>query len=271
MIPQIFAILNICPDSFSDGGLYATPQKAIERSKYLISTNIYAIDIGAVSTRPNASIISDSDEINRLKPILPKVINIAKNAAVKISLDSFNYKTICYGIDAGIDIINDVNALRDERFIDLLAQNKQLQIVFMHSLSLPADKNIIMQQSNEQMLGEIANYASIKIAKMLDKGLELSNIIFDPGLGFGKNANQGLYIMKNLFVLKQMILANLGLNTKNDIQVLIGHSRKSMLRELSGYNLTQNQEIDNAALTALTNITTKLILENNSCNFIRVH
>jgi len=270
-MPQIFAILNISPDSFSDGGLYGSVQEAIERVKILLAKSVYAVDVGAVSTRPNAVAVDVDEEIARLGQSLPQIIKVVKTGGAKISLDSFNYKTICYGVDAGIDIINDVNALKDERFIDVLASNLHLDIVFMHSLAVPADKNIVMQQNNYELLIEIANYASIKIAKMLDRGIALGRIIFDPGIGFGKNSWQGLYIMQNLFALKQMIRQNLGLKTTTEIQILIGHSRKSILRDLSGYTLTNNKDADNKTLDALTTLTTNILLQNPSCNFVRVH
>jgi dihydropteroate synthase len=136
-------------------------------------------------------------------------------------------------------------------------------------LGIPADKDVVMLQYGYDLLVEIANFASVKIAKMLDRGILIKNIIFDPGIGFGKTSNQGLFIMQNITTLKSIIRSNLGLPTSQNVKMMIGHSRKTILRDLSGYNLTGKRDVDNPVLDSLTKLTTKMLLEN--CDFVRIH
>ena len=293
--PKIFAILNVTPDSFSDGGLYNNKEQAILHFENICNNannnKIYAIDVGAVSTRPNSQMVSQEDEFKRLITILPNIVSIRNNKKYnqKISLDSYNYDTIKYFVDCGIDIINDVSGISDERLVEILKSNTHLKIVFMHSLTKHSDLSIMMQSHRYDLLDEIVNFATLKIAKMLDNGIKLNRIIFDPGIGFNKNHSQGLFIMQNYDYLNNQILHSLKLKNTGDLKILIGHSRKSILKHFSNFDLIFNKFLvsqrtsanphntnnldtiqhKNMILDILTDFTTSTLLTNY--DFIRTH
>ena len=218
---KFFGILNITPDSFSDGGKFYDTQSALDHLKKLINDGADIIDIGAESTRPNAIPITAEEEWSRLKEILPKVINEIKTnyLEIKISLDSRHYQTVAKAIDLGIDIINDVSGFEDENMIELAAKSGK-KIVVMHNLGVPADKNKIIPE-NLDVVEVLINFMKAKLAQLQKAGIKKENIIFDPGIGFGKNAKQSIYIIQNIERLHCL-----------EIPLLIGHSKKSFLDEM---------------------------------------
>lgn len=213
---KIIGILNITPDSFSDGGVYLDTAKAQEHAAKMINCGVDIIDIGAESTRPGGCAITIEEEFRRLEKILPAVYKLAKENNVLLSLDSRNYKTLDY-FQNYYDIINDVTGLNDPKILEVL-KNTNKQAIFMHSLTVPADKNKLIPE-NLDPIKYLQNWLDQKVAKFKENNIDLSRVIFDPGLGFGLRPLQNIEVIKRLPEMEF-----------HGIRVLIGHSRKSFLK-----------------------------------------
>ncbi|MCH9754074.1 MAG: dihydropteroate synthase [Alphaproteobacteria bacterium] len=212
---KIFGVLNITPDSFSDGGKYFTPEKALSQVKNMIEGGVDVIDVGAESTRPDSDDTDVKKEIARLE-ILPEIKKLADEAGIPVSLDSRNAETIKQYIDS-IDIINDVTGLRDENIQDLaIRYNKK--VVLMHSLSVPVKKGEYVQC--DDYIKHLDNWLQAKLNLLYKKGFRKDQIIFDPGIAFGTSPSQVIEILKGVEKLQ-----NFG------VEVLIGHARKSFLAQ----------------------------------------
>ncbi len=216
---KLVGILNITPDSFSDGGRFNNLQNALDQTQNLIEEGADIIDIGAESTRPNATPISHQEEWQRLEIILPQIIDICYKNNVAVSLDSRNSKTVRKALDLGIDIINDVSGFNDKKMINLASKSSK-KIIVMHNLGIPAKKDIIIDKNLDE-IEEIKNWAKSKIIHLQNSGIKKENIIFDLGIGFGKDAEQSINILNNIKEFKDL-----------GVEIYVGHSRKSFLDEL---------------------------------------
>lgn len=240
---RIFGILNLTPDSFSDGGKY----DAYLRLKQFIIEGVDVIDVGAESTRPDAQIISPEEEWNRLKPIFEFIKK--ENIKTPISLDSRNSETIERALDYGVSYINDVSGLENEKIISLV-KKYDLKAIFMHSLTIPADKNVNIPESEDIILF-LKNWASVKIEALKKFGVKGEALVFDPGIGFGKTAKQSLEIIKRIDELKEL-----------GIPLLIGHSEKSF------FSLFTDKKAGERNVE--TNVVTSYLASKN-IDYIRVH
>ena len=247
---KIFGILNITPNSFSDGGINFKFEDALLAAKKMVKDGIFAIDIGAESTRPNAESISVEEEISRLEQILPAICKLG----IKVSLDTRNFETAKWGAKQGVSIINDVSGFEDERMMELIPKFN-LQACFMHSLSIPANPAIIMEGD---VLGEIYKWAESKIKLFAKHGVLPENLIFDPGIGFGKSAEQSLLILKNTDYFKKL-----------GLPVLIGHSRKSFLKLAFEERFATGLEVSNFEKDLMTSIFSTILW--NKVEFLRLH
>jgi dihydropteroate synthase len=239
---KIVAILNITPDSFTDGGKYVNEYDILERTEQLITEGAAIIDIGAESTRPTATPLNAEQEWNRLRTILPKIINLCHNNNILVSLDSYHKESVSKAIKLGIDWINDVRGFQDPEMIAAV-KSSDVKILIMHSLSVPADKNIII---SGDPVSEVKNWAKNKIGSLMRSGINLDRIIFDPGIGFGKNSLQSWQLVNNISEFKDLM-----------VPIYIGHSKKSFLGE----------EVDKAQATI--QLSKKLI--ESGVDYIRVH
>jgi dihydropteroate synthase len=243
---KIFGILNITPDSFSDGGKYFDESNAMSQAKWMIDSGVDVIDIGAESTRPGADYIGTEEEISRLK-ILPNIKKLADEAGVKISLDSKNARTIEKYIDY-IDIINDVDSLRDESIQELaITHNKK--VVLMHSLSVPVKKGEYVQCKD--FVQYLKGWLESRLNVLYSKGFKKDQIIFDPGIGFGNSSSQAIEILKGI-----EILQNIG------VEVLVGYARKSFLAQF-GEEDASKRDPETHALT--------FYLAKRKVSYIRIH
>ncbi len=218
---KIVGILNITPDSFFDGGKFDAFESAIAQTKKMIAEGADVIDIGAESTRPKAVPIGFDEEWKRLEKILPAVIFEIKNSSRKIltSIDSYHFETIKKAHGLGIDIINDVSGLVDEKIIKFIAE-KNIATILMHNLAIHANPDLIINQ-HLNLTEEILNWARKKISDLEKKGVKKSQLIFDPGIGFAKNAEQSIRILKNIDAYRVL-----------GLPLYIGHSKKSFLDAL---------------------------------------
>ena len=187
----IMAILNITPDSFSDGGKFNNIDKAKRRIEELIAAGADIIDIGAESTRPGFTPISADEEIARLEPILK---SIANDCPVPISIDTYKSKTAEVAINLGADIINDIYGLQYEAEpleMARVAAKYNTPIIAMHNAA-----------NSEFIIDDIKKYFNRTLKIAVEVGVSRDNIIFDPGIGFGKTQEQNLEILRRLKELK---------------------------------------------------------------------
>jgi dihydropteroate synthase len=209
----LMGVLNITPDSFSDGGDFNSVDAAVEQAKALENAGADIIDIGGQSTRPGAEQISLSEELDRVIPVLQK---LRKETFIPISLDTTRASVVKAGFDSGIDIVNDISGgTSDPEMLSTVA-NLKLPIVLMHIRGNPQT----MQQMTDynDLLGEINSFLKIQIAQAIDKGVSREKIIIDPGIGFAKNYEQNLEIFRRLPELRTL-----------NLPILVGPSRKSFI------------------------------------------
>ena len=216
--PKIMGVLNMTPDSFSDGGKYNKNYLAKKRLNYLFNSGANIVDLGGESTRPGSKPVSSKIEWNRVKYILNKF-----NKKKFLSLDTRKSEIMEKGINLGVALINDVSGLNyDKNSIKVLKKYK-IPFVLQHSLGNPD----VMQNNPKykNVLLDIYDFFEKKIKYLRLNGIDHNNIILDPGIGFGKNLKHNLKLIKNI-----SIYHSLGL------PILLGISRKKFIKELSGKN-----------------------------------
>ncbi len=255
MATKIVGILNITPDSFFDGGKYYQKENALKQLKILLEQNVDIVDIGAESTRPNATPINDEEEWQRLKDILPFIIftvqkhNIQNQSQVEVSLDSRHSKVVAWALDLGIDIINDVSGFEDLGMIELAVKSGK-KIVAMHNLGVPADKNKIIDE-NLDVVEVVIDWIKNKTEQLIKAGVKREQIIFDIGIGFGKNSAQSIKLLKEIDRLRVL-----------DLPLYIGHSNKSFLDDWA-IEGCDNREKKTSAVSAY--------LVSKNIEYLRVH
>jgi 2-amino-4-hydroxy-6-hydroxymethyldihydropteridine diphosphokinase/dihydropteroate synthase len=220
--PQMVGIVNITPDSFSDGGDYFQVDLAIQRIQKLADQGAAVIDIGAQSTRPGATPISSEEEWSRLEPVLSQLAQDFKSRLSKpeISLDSFDPEVIKRALQSyPIDWINDVKGGEDERILKIVAETN-CKIVLNHSITIPPSRDRILPFETDP-IRHLCDWADKKIKVLGAFGIDPSRIILDPGIGFGKSPFQSLSLLRDIDSLKGF-----------GCEILIGHSRKSFLKIL---------------------------------------
>ena len=252
---KIVGILNITPDSFSDGGRYNSVQAALDQVKRLIIEGVDMIDIGAESTRPSAVAISDAEEIARVKDILPQIIDYVKrhnaqnSTNIETSIDSYHFETIKFAFELGIDVINDVSGLENEEIVDFIAKNN-IKTVLMHSFQIESDPNIVIN-SGLGAAAKVYSWGARKISALQKRGVKKSQLIFDPGVGFGKDdPAQNINILKNIAIFHEL-----------GLPIYVGHSKKRFLSEI--FKKIDDKSLKTAAISAF--------LAQNGVQYIRVH
>ena len=217
-IPNIMGVLNITPDSFSDGGKYNKNNLAKKHLNYLFKSGAHLVDIGGESTRPGSKIINSKIEWNRIKDILKKI-----DKKKVISLDTRKSDVMEKGINLGVKLINDVSGLSYDKNSIYILKKYKTPFVLQHSLGNPD----VMQNNPiyKNVLLDIYDFFEKKIKFLRRVGVSHNNIILDPGIGFGKNLKHNMTIIKNI-----SIYHSLGL------PILLGISRKRFIKELSGNN-----------------------------------
>ncbi|MCI5050428.1 MAG: dihydropteroate synthase [Rickettsiales bacterium] len=214
--PKLVGILNVTPDSFSDGGLHASRDAALTHALQLIDDGAKVIDVGAESTRPGATPISADEEMKRLEPLLADVIALAHSRDVLVSLDTRHAETARYGLLQGVDWVNDVNGLRDDAMIDALA-GQACDVVVMHSVGVPVDSSRVIAD-DECPIAHVKDWFEKQLGYLEDKGITQERVILDPGIGFGKSANHSLALLSRVNEFRSL-----------GCRVFIGHSRKSFM------------------------------------------
>ncbi len=213
--PQVMGILNVTPDSFSDGGTHNTPAKALEHARNMIAEGATIIDIGGESTRPGAAEVSPEQEAER---VIPVVTAIARESDVWISVDTSKALVIREAANAGAHILNDIRSFSEPGALQAAAQSG-LPVCVMHMQGEPRT----MQQAPhyQNVVREVYTYLEAQVARCVAAGIEKNHIILDPGFGFGKTLAHNYQLLDKLD-----LFHHLGL------PVLAGMSRKSMIGQL---------------------------------------
>lgn len=247
--PALIGIVNITPDSFSDGGSYPTIEHALTHIEELIVDGAAVIDIGAESTRPGAIAQSSQQEWDRLKDFLPRAVALCHERKVAVSIDTYHPQTAASALAQGVDWINDVTGFADAAMMEVV-KSSDCRLVMMHSLSVPADPQQVLPDNSPASM-QVREWAIAQIARIEKYGIERTRIILDPGVGFGKSALQSLELLMNTKRLMDLGCA-----------LLIGHSRKSFLKLFTQAPVAQRDELT-LAFSAL--------LAGQGVDYLRVH
>jgi dihydropteroate synthase len=219
--PVVMGVLNVTPDSFSDGGSFLSPDKASTQTRRILTGGADIIDVGAESTRPGSNRVSADDQIARLTEILPVVCAVAKQAGALVSIDTTRAEVAQFALEAGADLLNDVSAGRDDPEILALAAQREVPVVLMHKLGEPATMQA--DPHYDDVVAEVNAFLAKRINAAVAAGLPREYCIVDPGIGFGKRLEHNL-----------ALLAGVGELCKLGVPVLLGPSRKRFIGELTG-------------------------------------
>ena len=234
--PMIMGILNVTPDSFSDGGQFNKTEHAISHAIEMYQQGAAIIDVGGESTRPGAKEISTDEQIRRIIPVIEGIRKL--NTDVIISVDTTDIVVAKTALQAGANWINDISAGEASDTMLMLAAEHNIPIILMHRLG----KSDRMQKKPEyaDVCAEVKRYLQDRVDVALKAGVEKANIILDPGIGFGKTTLHNL-----------QLLANLESFTDMEYPILLGTSRKRFLGEITHQNDPERRAAATCATTAL--------------------
>lgn len=249
--PQLVGILNITPDSFSDGGKFLEPTAAIQHAQKLVNAGADIIDIGAESTGPKAQSLDPVEEWKRLEPVLVAILQDIKQMPIrpKLSVDTRHADVAKKALMLNVDWINDVSGLVDPHMRELMITSKN-DIVLMHNLGVPVSNGRCLPYSQEPSAAIYA-WGEKKLNELEKMGISANRIIFDVGIGYGLIPEHSFALLKQIDTFHQL-----------KTRLLIGHSRKSFLQQFTPL-LPAERDIET--------ITLSLYLANKNVNFLRVH
>jgi dihydropteroate synthase len=232
--PLLMGILNITPDSFSDGGQFLDADKAIAHGLQMAADGAAIIDVGAESTRPGSEPVSADEQIKRAVPVIK---SLSKKIDIPISIDTCNYEVAKASLEAGAVMINDVTALSDERMARLAAE-KQTPVVLMHIQGTP--KTMQADPVYKNVVSEVLQFLLERAKRAEQFGIPKERIFIDPGIGFGKTVEHNLLLLKNIdkFV-------------ASGYRVLVGTSRKAFIGKITGKENPADRIFGTAATVAL--------------------
>lgn len=219
----VMGILNVTPDSFSDGGKFLSVEAATNHAAELFADGADIIDIGAESTRPNATLVDSAEEFARLEKILPAL----RKFAVPISIDTYKPEVAAQALELGADIINDVHGLEDLRMIDIAKK-----------FGAPVIAGHFERCCKCDIINDVKKFFRRTLANCEARGFDTSQIIFDPGIGFGKNQDENLSILRRLNELKTL--------EEREIPLMLGVSRKSVIEYATGFAVDERDEATGA-------------------------
>ncbi|MFP4053520.1 MAG: dihydropteroate synthase [Phycisphaerae bacterium] len=216
--PVVMGILNVTPDSFSDGGTFLDADAAARHALDMVAAGAHVIDVGAESTRPGSRRVSADEQIDRLRDILPAVVS----AGVPVSIDTTLAPVAEFALDAGARIVNDVSAGRDDPDLLTLVAQRDAALVLMHMLGEP--KTMQAEPHYDDVTAEVRDFLAERLEAAVAAGVPRARCMVDPGIGFGKTLEHNLLLLaRGVDVLVTL-----------DVPVLIGSSRKRFIGALSG-------------------------------------
>jgi 2-amino-4-hydroxy-6-hydroxymethyldihydropteridine diphosphokinase / dihydropteroate synthase len=221
-LPLWMGIVNLTPDSFSDGGDLADDASIDARVDALFATGAQFIDLGAESTRPGATPLTADEEWARLAPTLERLLDRYRGSLLRprISIDTYHLGTARRAVALGVDVINDVSGLTHPAMMEL-ATSGTADWVAMHNLGVPADKTRVLPPDQDPT-DAVEQWLEERLVEWARAGLDLARVIFDPGVGFGKNALQSLRLLRSVQRFQRY-----------GVRLLVGHSRKSFMHHVA--------------------------------------
>lgn len=215
--PQVMGVINVTPDSFSDGGKHLALDAALERAERMVEEGVAIFDVGGESTRPGADDVPAEQELER---VIPLIEALSSSFDLPISIDTQKPEVMRAAVQAGAGLINDVNGLRDQGALTTAAE-LAVPVCLMHMQGTP--RTMQANPRYDDVVAEVMAYLEQRISVCLDAGLDRSNIVIDPGFGFGKTLEHNLELLAGLPKLATL-----------ECPVLVGMSRKRMLGEITG-------------------------------------
>ena len=213
----VMGVLNVTPDSFSDGGQYLDPAAAVTRAETMVAEGADILDVGAESTRPGSDRVPPDEQIDRLRDVLPGVCRLG----VTVGIDTTSAAVAGMALDCGAAIVNDVSAGRDDSALLPLAARRGAAVVLMHMLGAP--KTMQAAPRYDDVVGEVAAFLDERLRWAAAAGVPKERCIVDPGIGFGKTTEHNLRLLGGVETLRRL-----------GRPVLIGASRKRFIGELTG-------------------------------------
>ncbi|WP_414197865.1 dihydropteroate synthase [Pseudomonas sp. F1_0610] len=230
--PHVMGIVNVTPDSFSDGGQYNSLDAALKRAESMVQLGATLIDIGGESTRPGADEVSEQVELDRVVPVVEK---IAKNLDVVISVDTSTPAVMCESLKVGAGLINDVRSLSREGAIEAV-KDSLAAVCLMHMQGEP--RTMQNAPHYENVTNEVEDFLRHQIERCVEQGIQRERLVLDPGFGFAKNLEHNLSLFKHMQQLHSFKLP-----------LLVGVSRKSMIGQV--LNKTTDQRLIGSVALAL--------------------
>lgn len=242
--PLVMGIVNVTPDSFSDGGKHGSADAALAHALKLIEDGADILDIGGESTRPGAAVVGEQEELDRVMPVLQGLRGIP----VPISIDTWKPAVMKEAVAAGASMINDVNALQADGALAVAAASSAA-VCLMHKQGVPATMQ--QQPSYGDVVGEVKEFLGRRIEAVERAGIARDRIVIDPGFGFGKTLEHNLALLRSLPEFVEL-----------GVPVLAGMSRKSMLGQITGRAVGERQSASVAAA---------LLAVQRGAHIVRVH
>lgn len=232
---KIMGVLNVTPDSFSDGGEFTTVETAVTQAENLISQGADILDIGGESTRPFADKVELQEELERVIPVIEA---IRKKHPIPISIDTSKAEVAAKALEIGATYINDISALRTDPGMINIARSSSATIIIMHMQGTP--QNMQVGPTYTDIVKEMMAFFSERLNYLESNGVNKDRIIIDPGIGFGKTRNHNLTILKHLNCFSQF-----------GVPVLLAHSRKRFLGDITGVTQEKDRDLATAVVAAL--------------------
>ncbi len=243
--PHVMGIVNVTPDSFSDGGKFSQTKQAVEHALKLAEEGADILDIGGESTRPNAMPVSLQEELDRVMPVIEDLV---KQLNIPLSIDTYKPQVMQAAIAAGASIVNDVRALQEEGALETVAKSNA-GVCLMHMQGTPQTMQLDPQY--DDVVNDVKSFLAARLQASIDAGIDKSRIVLDPGFGFGKTREHNITLIQHL-----ESFATLGQ------PLLVGLSRKSVLGQVTG------SDVD-ARLYA--SIAASVIVAQKGAKILRVH
>jgi dihydropteroate synthase len=246
--PLVMGVLNVTPDSFSDGGLYDSPERAIAHAHQMVQEGADIIDIGGESSRPGSNKVSGEEERQRVVPIIER---LAAESEVPISIDTCRAATARAAIEAGAAMVNDISAFRFDPELATVVAASGVPVILMHMQGTP--RVMQMNPHYDDCVEEIALFFGERIRFCVDHGINRDRIVLDPGIGFGKRLSDNLAILSDLTSLRRF-----------GLPVMVGASRKSFIAMLSPASESPDQRLGGSIAAAVAAV-------QNGADIVRVH
>jgi dihydropteroate synthase len=217
-LPLVMGILNVTPDSFSDGGLFQTVETAVKQAREMAAVGADLIDVGGESTRPGSSPVPECEQIARVVPVITEIRN---HLAIPISIDTTRTAVAVAALDAGANIVNDISAGRDDPTMLPMVAQRKVKIILMHMQGTPATMQL--NPTYTDVVAEVKKFLFNRLGYAKTIGIDPADVLLDPGIGFGKTDRHNLQLLNRLSELQSI-----------GCTLVVGTSRKRFIGAITG-------------------------------------